>query len=112
MNKKLLVVVLMASMPALFIAQSQMRGQEPAPAGAAQRELLDRYCVGCHNQKTKNGLALDDLDVAQTGAHAEAWERVVRKMRAGMMPPSGAPRPAPETLDALILWLENELDRK
>ena len=72
-----------------------------APAGSsevlAQRALLDRYCVTCHNErlKTRNAtpIALDTLDVANVPAHAEDWEKVIAKLRAGLMPPAGMPRP-------------------
>ncbi len=62
---------------------------------AAERALLNQYCVTCHNQKLKTaGLELDKLDTAHVADHAEKWELVVRKLRSGMMPPSGMPRPA------------------
>ena len=97
----------------------------PAPAGpapasvgaAAERALLDRYCVGCHSQKGKAAgqepartLTLDDLDVARVADHAEVWERVVRKMRAGMMPPAGARRPDKAAYAGFITSIEAELD--
>src|SRR3984957_9158617 len=85
------------------------RGQTPP---AAQRAVLDQYCVTCHNQKLKTaGLLLDKMDLAHVGDQAEAWEKVVRKLRAGMMPPQGLPRPAPAAYEALTVTLENELDR-
>ena len=62
-------------------------------SGEAQtpRAFLDQYCVGCHNQTSKTaGLMLDQLDVSRVGLKAEIWEKVVRKLRAGMMPPAGA----------------------
>jgi len=78
----------------------------------AERALLNQYCVGCHNEKTKTaGLALDKLDLEHPGLDPEAWETVVRKLRAGMMPPSGMPRPDRTTLDAWTAKLETELDR-
>src|SRR6202167_5016442 len=78
----------------------------------AQRAVLDQYCVTCHNQKLKTaGLQLDKMDLAHVGAQAEAWEKVVRKLRAGMMPPQGLPRPTPAVYEALTVALENELDR-
>src|SRR6516162_649374 len=78
----------------------------------AQRALLDQYCVTCHNAKLKTGnLLLDELDIAHLGEHAEVGEKVVRKLRAGMMPPKGMKRPDAATMDAFILWMENELDR-
>ncbi len=78
----------------------------------SQRAVLDQYCVTCHNQKLKTaGLMLDKLDLAHVGEHAEPWEKVVRKLRAGMMPPAGLPRPGATTYEALTVALENELDR-
>jgi hypothetical protein len=96
--------------------------QPPPPPGAAQvqpqRALLDGYCIGCHSQPARAAgqeparkLTLDDLDVARVSAHGDVWERVVRKMRAGMMPPAGSRRPDKATYDGFIAWLENELDR-
>jgi hypothetical protein len=74
--------------------------------------LLNQYCVTCHNERLKTGgLALDKLDLEHVGASAETWEKVVRKLRAGMMPPAGAPRPERKALDALAGALENSLDR-
>jgi hypothetical protein len=68
--------------------------------------------VGCHNEKLKTaGLTLDKMDPANPGEHAEAWEKVVRKVRAGMMPPSGARRPDRAVLDAFASTIEAGLDR-
>ena len=77
-----------------------------------QRALLNSYCVGCHNERTKiAGLALDRLDVTKVDEHADAWEKVVRKLRGGLMPPPGRPRPDSATYEGLVSWLETELDR-
>ncbi len=85
----------------------------PAPLPAAsERKLLDQYCVSCHNQRLKTaGLTLDKLDPSNVAAQPESWEKVVRKLRAGMMPPSGLPRPAAADYAALTVSLENDLDR-
>ncbi len=85
---------------------------QTAPALLSQRVVLDQYCVPCHNRKLKTaGLMLDQLDLAHVGDHAGEWEKVVRKLRAGMMPPSGLPRPGAAAYEALTVALENELDR-
>ncbi|MBM3772676.1 MAG: DUF1592 domain-containing protein [Acidimicrobiia bacterium] len=82
----------------------------PAQAQSA-RATLDRYCVSCHNQQRKTAsLALDTLDVAKTSSATATWEKVVRKLRGGSMPPSGLPRPDRATYDSLIGWLESDLD--
>jgi cytochrome c551/c552 len=84
--------------------------------GSAQtsepRAFLDQYCVTCHNQQLKTaGLMLDALDVDRVAGQAETWEKVVRKIRTGMMPPSGAKRPERRALDAFASALESRLDR-
>jgi len=74
--------------------------------------VFDKYCVTCHNQRVKTaGLALDVLDLAQIGEHTEAWEKVVRKLRTGAMPPVGRPRPDKSVTDSVATWLEAGLDR-
>ena len=91
----------------VFQAEAQAAAQEVTP----QRVLLDQYCVRCHNERLTSGaLRLDNADVSAVGAHAELWERVVRKLRAGMMPPAGMPRPERATYDGFVTWVENELD--
>ena len=93
---------------------------------AAHRALLDGYCVTCHNQQVVAGegrpasplvgqlravgLTLDTLDLADVGGHAAEWEKVVRKLRGGVMPPAGRPRPDAAALDGFLDWLEGELD--
>jgi hypothetical protein len=86
--------------------QQLARPKETSP----DRALLNQYCVGCHNGKLKTaGLMLDKLDVAHPGQDPEVWEKVVRKLRAGMMPPVGMPRPDRATLDSWTANLEMEL---
>jgi len=86
--------------------------QNAAAPAAQARALLDQYCVTCHNEKLKTaGLTLDKLDPAHVAQDAEAWEKVVRKLRAGMMPPQGMPRPNAAAYEALTVALEAELDR-
>jgi uncharacterized protein DUF1592/uncharacterized protein DUF1588/uncharacterized protein DUF1585/uncharacterized protein DUF1587/uncharacterized protein DUF1595 len=77
----------------------------------SQRALLDRYCVTCHNERLKTAaLTLDTLDVTNVGAHADVWEKVVRKLRGGLMPPAGLPRPDKSGYEGFNSWLEAELD--
>src|SRR5580692_259624 len=77
----------------------------------SQRPVLDQYCVTCHNQKLKTaGLMLDKLDLARAADDAATWEKVVRKLRAGMMPPAGMPRPNTASYEALTVAIETEID--
>ena len=99
-------------------AQAEAPRAESAPARPAAeasspdaRALLDEYCVACHNARTRTaGLMLDRADVRQVAAGAETWEKVVRKLRSGAMPPPGRRRPDPQALDAFVTGLEAELD--
>ena len=80
--------------------------------GLPQRALLDKYCVTCHNDRLKTAnLSLQGLDLTKVADHAELWEKVVRKLRAGVMPPPDMPRPALAEYDGLRDWLEAEIDR-
>lgn len=81
-------------------------------AQTPEQALLHQYCTVCHNDKLKTGgLTLEKLDPAHAGDAAETWEKVVRKLRAGMMPPSGARRPDRAALDAFAAKIEASLDR-
>ncbi len=92
---------------AIFLAAVSCYGQ-----AALDQSVLRQYCVTCHNQRAKTaGLMLDTLDAAHVDQHPDVWEKVVRKVRAGMMPPSGAPRPDRATLDGFASTLETALDR-
>ena len=114
-------------MPAL-LAGDRVGAQPsaPDPAVSEYRALLDQFCVSCHNQALVEGtgeprtalisqlravgLTLDTLDLATVGVDAVHWEQVVRKLRAGLMPPAGRPRPDDATQDAFQAWLETQLD--
>ena len=81
-------------------------------AYAQDRAFLDQYCITCHNERAKvGGLALDKLDLARTGDNAETWEKVLVKLRGGMMPPSGARRPERPVMDTFAANLETAIDR-
>jgi len=102
-------------------ASAQQRQQVTSPPSspvaavvmpaANSRRVLDRYCVTCHNERLKTAdLRLDRLDVATPGADADVWEKVVRKVHTGTMPPPNTPQPSPEDRRALLQWLETSLD--
>ena len=75
------------------------------------RELVDRYCVTCHNDRLETaGLSLEQIDLAHVGEGAETWEKVVQKLRTATMPPSNRPQPPVEARRAMLDWLETSLD--
>ena len=83
-----------------------------ASDAAETRALLDRYCVGCHNERLLTaGLALDTLDASTPATDADVWERVIQKLRTGTMPPAGRPRPDVVTYHAAVARLEAAIDR-
>jgi hypothetical protein len=76
-----------------------------------ERAVLNQYCATCHNPNLKTGgLSLDSLDVANVGANPVAWEKVVTKLRAGLMPPNGAARLEEPARETLRLFIQSELD--
>jgi hypothetical protein len=78
----------------------------------SHRDVLDKYCVSCHNQRLKTGgLTLDTMDLGNVPAQAEVWEKVIRKLRSGTMPPAGIPRPDAATYGRLASWLETQIDQ-
>src|SRR5688572_3934360 len=89
--------------------QTQVGSKDPAPRTADQapraadpalRQTLDRYCASCHNERVKStatagGVVLSNADLAAVGHDAALWEKVLKKVRTGAMPPAGMPRPEP-----------------
>jgi Protein of unknown function (DUF1592)/Protein of unknown function (DUF1588)/Protein of unknown function (DUF1587)/Protein of unknown function (DUF1585)/Protein of unknown function (DUF1595) len=88
----------------------------PATAWPSPQTVLTQYCLPCHNQRAKSaatvsGVMFDRLDADKVAEAPELWEKVVRKLRTGSMPPQGARRPDDETARSLISTLEEKLDR-
>jgi len=93
-------------------AASQQSGNAASSVAATpHRTLLNRYCVTCHNERLRTaGLTLEKVDVDRISDGTEVWEKVLRKLRAGAMPPAGVPRPDQAASDSLAGYLETELD--
>ena len=85
--------------------------RQRAPTEADHWALVDRYCVGCHNDAERAGdLAFDRLRGTELPTNAEVWETAIRKLRGHLMPPPGEPQPGQPKVDALVAWLEESLD--
>ena len=111
-------VVCLLLVPTPAYAQAPGRPlQRQAPGVSAstpspQQTFLNRYCVRCHNDRRLTaGLALNSADLSDVGGGAMVWERVVRKLRGGVMPPAGQPRPEQAAREEFVSWLEAGLDR-
>ena len=123
MRRMSLFSVCMAASSLLLAAESENQS-----VSGSNRALLDQYCVICHNQAVVNsvaqlneglqttqlrnlGLTLDVEDVSNLADNPEVWEKVIKKLRVGVMPPPNYPRPDKESYDGFRTFLENELDR-
>ena len=111
----LLAVVVCGFVAAFSSAASQAANasaQSAASSTPDTRAMLDTYCVTCHNERTRTaGLALDTVDAAAPHKNPEIWERVIARLRAESMPPSGRPRPDAATYHAVAGALETDIDR-
>jgi hypothetical protein len=100
----------------VLAASVRSEGQAPAaatpsPAVSSQKALVNQYCVTCHNDRVKTGgLTLTDFDPDAAGQHAELTEKVIRKLRGGLMPPGGARRPDPKVSADFVSFLETKVD--
>ena len=105
--------LLLVAFAACALTAAPQQAAKPAAAAANPNQaLINRYCTTCHNQKLKTAkLALDVLDLTHPEKDALTWERAIRKLRGGMMPPPGMPRPPLEAVNALATYLEISLDQ-
>ena len=107
-------------MAAWFVLLSPLSANQPASpspqASSAEqssplRPVLNRYCVGCHNDRLLTAdLSLESMDAVHVAENAAVWEKVIRKLRSGAMPPPRRPRPEPAVVENVLAWLETELD--
>jgi cytochrome c5 len=106
------VAALWLVMAATSATQAPPQPSAASPvSSAAPADVVKQYCYGCHSQRVKaGGLVLETVDVSKPAAHGEILEKVAMKLRAGMMPPAGSPRPSPEVRNALVNYFESSLD--
>ena len=103
-------VALVAACVAVPPLQAAAQAQQNV-AAAPDQALLNRYCLGCHNdQALRGGLSMEGVALDDVAGHVDVWERALRKLRAGAMPPDGAPRPDAAAYAGLVHYLETELD--
>jgi mono/diheme cytochrome c family protein len=101
----------------LLFVQAPVRAQQSNGVSAApsptsrQRQFMDRYCAACHNERLKSGgLDLVHADLSGPAAQPELWEKVVRKLHTGVMPPPNMPQPSSADRLAILTWLKTSLD--
>jgi len=96
----------------LIFTATLVSAQAPSTVSpvSAHGAVIDKYCMGCHNDKTKTaGLSLADVDIAHPGAKTGTLEKVVLKLKSGMMPPAGMPRPDAATVNTFVASLEDAI---
>ena len=110
------LILLFCTVSALLLTSEFLSAQSPAedqPPFAANdmQQLVNSYCLACHNDTLATAnFSLQNVDFANAALHADSFERVVKKLRAHMMPPAGMPRPEFATYKIMTDWLERELD--
>jgi mono/diheme cytochrome c family protein len=105
-------LLLAAAAAGALAAAAQTAEKQASAAVNPNQALVKRYCATCHNEKLRTAkLALDVLDLTHPEKDALTWERAIRKLRGGMMPPPGAPRPPLEAVNAFATYLEDSLDK-
>jgi hypothetical protein len=112
----ILSAIALIAVASIGVSADPQGAPAPPPPKAAQLQpdpaLVQKYCLTCHNARVKTGgLSLEGMNPADAAAHAEVWEKVVMKLRGGMMPPQGMPRPDEPTLEGFAVALEQTLDR-
>ena len=99
------------ALPVCYALALAVSSQVLAQSDAGYMDDIQEYCVGCHNFEDYAGsFELETIFDDDIVAHADQWERAIRKLRAGMMPPPGQDRPEPEQYLALTEWLEHQID--
>jgi mono/diheme cytochrome c family protein len=94
-----------------LLSPSTVPAQSNENDATQYRALLDRYCVTCHNEQLRTAdLMLDKMNISDISNSPDIWEKVLRKLSAGQMPPQGMPRPDQSDLNAMTSYLESELD--
>ena len=114
MKMKLFIVVAIAAVLVLVsVGAATQRPATPAVVStpASRKALLDQYCVTCHNVDDRvAGIAFDTMDLSRVAKDGDVWEKAIKKLKGGMMPPPGAKQPDRTTALGFASWLETSLD--
>src|SRR2546423_9672273 len=94
------------------VAGSQQAPRRAVPDAEPANQTVKQYCIGCHSERGKaGGLSLVDFEVARSAEHPDTSEKIIRKLRTGMMPPAGARRPDDISLQALRSAIETRMEQ-
>ena len=102
-------LISLVALVGVFTVPRPSQAQDPAEA---QLATVKQYCVGCHSDKAKTGgVSFEGITAATIAQDPERFEKAVRKLRGRVMPPPGAKQPDGKTVDSLVAWLEDSLDK-
>jgi len=106
---KRFIVVAFATI--LALGSAGIATQRPASTTASHKAFVDQYCVTCHNVDDKvAGITFDTMDLTRVAKDGEVWEKAIKKLKGGMMPPPGAKQPDRAAALGFATWLETTLD--
>ncbi len=118
MSRRTIAVLGIAALCLIAASSTHLAGGQPQSTATgtmsaeSQRALAEEFCLGCHNDALLAGnLSLMDFDLEHAEQNAEVAEKVIRKIRAGLMPPAGQVRPAESALQAFAATMESQIDR-
>ena len=101
----------LATMGTCGLALAAAPASAPPDASHAQWQLVEDYCVKCHNATDWAGsVAFDTMSPDAIPEDAKVWEAAIKKLRSGLMPPPGKPQPEPAAVAGMVSWLESTLD--
>ena len=112
LRRRLFPVLVGVATATFTVSVHPQQAQVPASGAESRQALVTRYCVTCHNDRTRiGGLSLEAMSVAAIAEHPRVWESVVQKLRGDLMPPPGRPRPDRATSKDFVAYLEAALDQ-
>ncbi len=115
MKKNLLALIIVVSLATVFTASPPVTEPQTSPqaaAGPTQLDTINQYCVGCHNDRAKTGgVSFQGLTSAGIAQQQDVFEKAIRKLRGRVMPPPGAKQPDAKSIDSLVTYLEDTLDK-
>ncbi len=107
------IMILIVFLTSIFVQAGFAQDSSADPEVAKYRAMLNQYCVACHTPEgiaDRTGLYFREVDLGKMAEHPERTETIIRKLRAGLMPPYPFPRPDEELYENFIAWMEDEID--
>ena len=107
------ILILIVFLTSIFVQAAFAQDSSADPEVAKYRAMLNQYCVACHTPEgiaDRTGLYFREVDLGKMAEHPERTETIIRKLRAGLMPPYPFPRPDEELYENFIAWMEGEID--